>query len=272
MIPSGPARATTAPATAARGHLTVDDAYVAFGGIVALDGLSIDVPAGVITGVIGPNGSGKTTLIDVISGAQRPGRASIVLDGISVGPHGARLRARAGIARTFQHVRLFDSMTVLENALIGGTRVYQSGLTAAMLRLPRSRTEEARQRQAAVDILAIFGDRLLPRLDHPVGTLSYANRRRVEIARAIMLEPRVLLLDEPTAGMNPHESFELAEQIPGLLQRYGCSAVLVEHKVDIVVQLCKEVYVLDHGQLLAHGNPTTVQQDPKVQEAFLGVD
>lgn len=272
MMALDPARAAVTPEMAARGHLAIEDVHVAFGGIIALDGLSIDVPAGEITGVIGPNGSGKTTLINVISGVQRPGRAHIVLDGTPLTSQSARLRARSGIARTFQHVRLFDSMTVLENVLMGGTRNYRSGLAAAILRVPRSRTEEARQRQKGVDILATFGDRLLPRLDHPVGTLSYANRRRVEIGRALMLEPSVLLLDEPTAGMNPHESLELAEQVPGLLKRHGCSAVLVEHKVDIVVRLCKDVYVLDHGQLLAHGDPAAVQRDPRVQEAFLGVD
>lgn len=255
-----------------RGHLVVSDVEVRYGGLTALAGLSLEVAPGGVTGVIGPNGSGKSTLLNVVSGAQRADRGTLLLDGEPIHQLTARQRARAGVARTFQAIRLFDSMSVLDNVLLGGTRSYRTGYLASLLRTGTARRELAEQRAHALELLSVFGDRLLPRLDTPVGRLSYANRRRTELARALMLRPRLLLLDEPAAGMNPHESMELAAQLPRLTATCGCSVLLVEHKMEVVGELCARVYVLDHGVLLAAGAPDDVQRDPAVEEAFLGVE
>jgi ABC-type branched-subunit amino acid transport system ATPase component len=255
-----------------QGHLEVHDVTVSFGGLRALSELSIDIPPGQITGVIGPNGSGKTTLINVITGVQATDGGALHLDGQPIHGLSSRQRARAGIARTFQAGRLFESMSVLDNVMLGATRLYRTGLVSSVLRTPGARREWRRQREHAVSLLSFFGDRLVPRLHHKVGTLSYANRRRMEIARALMLRPRLLLLDEPTAGMNPHESWELAGLIPQLAASCNCSVLLVEHKMEVITALCARVHVLDHGVLLASGGPHEVSAHPAVEEAFLGVE
>lgn len=258
--------------TERRGELAVREVTVAYGGLRALAGLSLDVTAGEVTGVIGPNGSGKTTLINTITGVQQADAGTLHLDGRPLHRLSIKRRARAGVARTFQGVRLFESMSVLDNVMLGASRLFRSSLVSSVLRTPWSRREWAEQQEYAVGMLAHFGERLVPRLDHKVGTLSYANRRRVEIARALMLRPRLLLLDEPMAGMNPHESWELAEQLPRLTATCDCSVLLVEHKMEVITALCRTVYVLDHGELLATGDPRTVAADPAVEEAFLGVE
>lgn len=260
---------TATPTT--RGRLDVSGVSVSYGGLKALDALSLTVEPGTITGVIGPNGSGKSTLINVIGGATPAGGGSVTLDGAELLGRTIPERAEAGVARTFQSIRLFDSMTVIENVMLGATRNHRTGLLSSALHTRAARREEREQREKAVAVIATFGERLLPRLDHPVGTLSYANRRRTEISRALMLDPALLLLDEPMAGMNPHESWELAGQLPGLLASRNCSGLLVEHKMDIIISLCPTVYVLDHGVLLAQGQPRDVARIPAVEEAFLGV-
>lgn len=251
--------------------LTARDVVVRYGGLTALDGITVGVPQGEVVGVIGPNGSGKSTLINVIAGTTRPDSGEVVLAGETLDGHGPTSRARSRIGRTFQNVRLFDSMSVMDNVLLGATIRYKSTLAGSVLRSRKSRREEKEAKDHAVSILSVFGNRLVPRLKHPVGTLSYANRRRVEITRSLMMQPLIVLLDEPMAGMNPHESWELAEQLPGLLEQEQCSALMVEHKMDIISHLCKTVHVLDHGQEIVHGSPATVVEDARVQEAFLGV-
>ncbi|MDN4641051.1 ABC transporter ATP-binding protein [Agreia sp. PsM10] len=260
------------PTTSLRGDLAVRAATVRYGGLTALDAFDLRVRGGSITGVIGPNGSGKSTLINIVAGITPVDSGSVVFEGADVTGLTVPKRASIGIARTFQAIRLFDSMSVLENVLIGATRNYRSSLAASVFRTPRLKKDDEVQRELAMEILASFGNRLLPRLSHPVGTLSYANRRRVEITRAFMLQPSLLLLDEPMAGMNPHESWELAEQLPGLLRDRDCSALIVEHKMDIITHLCSDVYVLDHGVEIAHGSPRDVVKDPAVEEAFLGIE
>jgi branched-chain amino acid transport system permease protein len=263
--------AETGTVDARRGSLRLEGATVRYGGLTALDHIDITVEPGHITGVIGPNGSGKSTAINVIAGITPLADGRIIFEGRDIGKLSVPARADLGIARTFQAIRLFDSMNVIENVMLGATRRFDATLFGSVLRTPASRRLDAQFRKQALSILELFGNRLVPRLTHPVGTLSYANRRRVEIARALMLEPSLVLLDEPMAGMNPHESWQLAQQLPELLA-FKCSALLVEHKMDIVSALCPEVYVLDHGVTLAHGRPQDVVKDPAVEEAFLGVE
>jgi branched-chain amino acid transport system permease protein len=174
-----------------------------------------------------------------------------------------------GIARTFQNIRLFPNLTVLENIMIGMHAQLGTGAVGAVLRLPANRREEEEARERGLEILALFGNRLLPRADHPTASLSYANRRRTEIARALAARPRLLLLDEPTAGMNPAETLELADQIGGFNRR-GLTVLLIEHKLDVVAMLADNVVVLDHGEKIAEGPPDRVRGDEEVIRAYLG--
>jgi branched-chain amino acid transport system permease protein len=255
-----------------RGALRCEGIRLSYGGVLALDNLSLAVAPNSFVALIGPNGSGKTSMLNVISGVQRRALGQINLDGLRIEGLSLVARTRFGMARTFQTLRLFDSLTVLENVMCGAHRLYRHSAFMSCLHLPHVRREIAGFRAKAIELLAIYGDRLLPRLDHQVTTLSYANRRRVEIARAMMADPVILLLDEPAAGMNPSETEQLALHLRALAQRAGCSVLLVEHKMDFITELCSKVYVLDHGVCLAHGSPEKIRQDPMVMEAFLGVD
>jgi branched-chain amino acid transport system permease protein len=249
--------------------LDVRDVPVKFGGLVALDKVSIQLPAGGVVAVIGPNGSGKSTLFNVITGLTEESAGRIVLRGEDISrlkPH--RILAR-GVARTFQNIRLFSNLTVMDNVLIGQHARLRTGPFAAVLRLPATVAEEEGAREWARTILRVFGNRLTPRADQVVSGLSYANRRRTEIARALAARPKILLLDEPTAGMNPAESLELAEQISGL-KALGLTVLLIEHKLDVVTRLADRVYVLDHGEVIAQGTPDEVRNNPEVLRAYLG--
>jgi branched-chain amino acid transport system permease protein len=249
--------------------LEVSDLTVRFGGLVALRSVELSVPAQTVVAVIGPNGSGKSTLFNVVTGVVPAGRGSIRFAGGEIG----RLRPHAilerGIARTFQNIRLFPNLTVLENVMIGMHARLDTGPVGALLRLPANRREEAAAREHAREILALFGNRLLPRADHLAASLSYANRRRTEIARALATQPKLLLLDEPTAGMNPAETLELADQIQSL-NRHGLTILLIEHKLDVVAMLADRVIVLDHGEKIAEGPPEAVRRDEEVIRAYLG--
>jgi branched-chain amino acid transport system permease protein len=242
---------------------------VRFGGLVALNAVDITVPEGGVVAVIGPNGSGKSTLFNVITGLTPAAGGSIRLFGADVTGRPAHRILAAGAARTFQNIRLFPALSVIDNVLIGEHARLRTGPLGAVLRGKRSRIEEAQARADAERVLALFGDRLLSRLDAPVASLSYANRRRVEIARALASRPRILLLDEPTAGMNPTESAELAEQI-GVLHGLGLTILLIEHKLDVVTRLADKVIVLDHGEKLAEGTADEVRSDEAVLTAYLG--
>ena len=249
--------------------LEVSDLTVRFGGLVALRSVELSVPAQTVVAVIGPNGSGKSTLFNVVTGVVPAGRGSIRFAGEEIG----RLRPHAilerGIARTFQNIRLFPNLTVLENVMIGMHARLDTGPVGALLRLPANRREEAAAREHAREILSLFGNRLLPRADHLAASLSYANRRRTEIARALATQPKLLLLDEPTAGMNPAETLELADQIQSL-NRNGLTILLIEHKLDVVAMLADQVVVLDHGEKIAEGPPEAVRRDEEVIRAYLG--
>jgi branched-chain amino acid transport system ATP-binding protein len=243
-----------------------------FGGLACISDLDLHVDEGEIVSVIGPNGAGKTTLFNVITGVYRPDGGEILLDGeslVGLEPHEVTNR---GVARTFQTLRLFLNMSVRENVMAvqyGGTKatVFES-----MLRLPRARREEREIRQRAEEKLSFFGQRLVGyRWDQPAYSLSYANRRRLEIARAMATEPRILLLDEPAAGMNPVETQEITELI-GQLRKEGKYTILViEHDMHVVEGISDRVVALDHGVKIAEGSFDAVATDPRVVEAYLGL-
>lgn len=253
-------------------HLPALDAKnltVHFGGLVALNSVNLTVPPHTLIALIGPNGSGKSTLFNAIAGLTPIATGTIHLDGepiTGLGPHDILAR---GVARTFQNIRLFSNLSVMDNVLIGQHARLVSGPLAAIFRPPGTRAEERDARDNVIAILSMFGDRLLPVLDQPVCRLSYANRRRVEIARALASRPRVLLLDEPAAGMNPAETLQLAAQIEAL-RRLPLTILLIEHKFDLVTRLADHVIVLHHGEIIAEGKPAELRTDPRVRGAYLG--
>jgi len=256
-------------ATPPRNLLEVRGLTVRYGGLVALDAVDLVVPEGGVVAVIGPNGSGKSTLFNAITGLTRAQGGSILFDGREIRGLRPDRILRRGLARTFQNIRLFPMLSVLDNVLVGAHSRLRAGPLRAVLRLPATRGEEAAARERATRIVACFGNRLLPRLAQNVGALSYANRRRVEIARALASGPRLLLLDEPTAGMNPAETLELAEQIRAL-HLSALTILVIEHKLDVVVRLADAVVVLDHGVKLTEGPPAVVRRDERVLSAYFG--
>jgi branched-chain amino acid transport system permease protein len=249
--------------------LEISSVTVRFGGLTALNNVDIAVPNGGVVAVIGPNGSGKSTLFNAITGLVEADSGSIRFHGeeiMDLPPH--QILAK-GVARTFQNLRLFANLTVMENALIGQHARLTTGVLGAIIQPPGTRAEEKVAREWAMEVFSIFGNRLTPRIGQMVSGLSYANRRRIEIARALASRPRILLLDEPTAGMNPAETLELAEQIKSL-NTLGLTVLLIEHKLDVVTTLADTVYVLDHGEVIAHGTPAEVRRDDEVLRAYLG--
>ena len=239
-----------------------------FGGLTALNKVELVVPKGSVVAVIGPNGSGKSTLFNVITGLVQAEEGAIHFHGENIMGLPDYQILEKGIARTFQNLRLFANLTVMENALIGQHARMKTGTLAAILRPPGTKAEETGARVGDGDLLDL---RQPPDAARRAGRgrTSYANRRRIEIARALASRPRILLLDEPTAGMNPAETLELAEQIKSL-NGLGLTVLLIEHKLDVVTTLADTVYVLDHGEVIAHGRPDEVRRNEEVLRAYLG--
>jgi branched-chain amino acid transport system ATP-binding protein len=239
-----------------------------FGGLRALKQVSFEVPEKAIFGLIGPNGAGKTTLFNVITGVYRPDAGHILFDGVDIsGETPARIAGRC-VARTFQNIRLFRNMTVEENVMVAGHHLHQSSMLAAMLRTRSHAVDEARLSKRAHELLEIMG--LAKHAREEAGSLPYGSQRRLEIARALMLKPKLLLLDEPAAGMNSQEASELERQIRFLRDEMGLTIVLVEHNMAVVMSVCEVVHVVDHGETIAHGTPEHVKKDPAVLAAYLG--
>src|SRR3982075_2113118 len=252
-----------------------------FGGLTAVDDIDLDLAKGELVSIIGPNGAGKTTLFNLVTGLDRPDGGEVRLDGKAITGFSPERLAGSGLARTFQLGRVFGNLSVMENVLIGAHTRLRAVRPAVLLigpllelglalwRPASVKAEEEQLREEVRGILARFGERLLPRIDQPAYSLSYANRRRVEIARALALRPRLLLLDEPTAGMNPTETTEMQGLIAEL-KAEGMTILLIEHKLELVMRLSDRVIVMDEGKKIAEGAGEDVRKDAAVIEAYLG--
>ncbi len=244
----------------------------AFGGLTVVSDLDVHVAKGEIVSIIGPNGAGKTTLFNLITGIYRPDAGDILLDGgslVGLPPHEITKR---GVARTFQTLRLFLNMTVKENVMAVQYGRTRATVVESIFRLPRARREEREVNRVAEEKLAFFGQRLVGyRWEQPAYSLSYANRRRLEIARATATEPRILLLDEPAAGMNPVETHEMTELIGKLRGEGGYTILVIEHDMHVVEGISDRVVALDHGVKIAEGSFDAVATDARVVEAYLGL-
>lgn len=248
--------------------LAVDEVTVRFGGLVANDEVNLDVMPGEITALIGPNGAGKTTLFNVITGAQAPTSGKVTFAGQDITNLDRSQRARLGMARTFQNLSLVPSLTVLDNATVGLGRFRWAGLVSSMLLLPRAIHQDRLIRDIAKGALEFVG--MGDSLNRLTGDLPYGDRRRLELARALALEPQILLLDEPSAGMGPTETANLANTIRRARDELGVTVLLVEHDMSFVRTLAEFTTVLEFGRVIASGPTAQVLEDPRVAEAYLG--
>lgn len=247
--------------------LQIEQVSMRFGGVLALDDVSLNITPGHVHGLIGPNGAGKTTFFNVITGLYQAEQGRFLLDGVAYRPTQVHKVAQAGIARTFQNIRLFKGMTVLENVMVGRHVRTHNGLWAALTRHRRARDEERETRDTAQELLDYVG--IGQWADSPADSLSYGHQRRLEIARALATEPRLLALDEPAAGMNATEKLQLRS----LLERIrddGHTVLLIEHDVKLVMGICDRISVLDYGRVIAEGAPEVVRRHPAVIQAYLG--
>ena len=249
--------------------LEVTNLGIAFGGLQAVAQLDMKMEKGQLYGLIGPNGAGKTTVFNMLTGVYRPTEGDIILDGKNItGQQPAKIN-QEGIARTFQNIRLFDQMSVLDNVKIGLHNQVKYSMWTGIFRLPGFREKERQMNKQAMQLLKIFD--LDKEADLPASSLPYGKQRKLEIARALATNPKLLLLDEPAAGMNPQETLELAQFIREIRTNFHKTILLIEHHMDLVMDIADRIYVLDFGQLIAQGTPDEIQNNERVIDAYLGV-
>lgn len=254
--------------------LKIDNVTMRFGGVIAANNFNANIEKGQIVGLIGPNGAGKTTIFNVVTGVYKPTEGQVIFktddkEQVISGMRPDEI-AKLGICRTFQNIRLFKDMSVLDNVFIGNHLRIKSNVFSSILRVPGYRKEEKEMLEKSLYLLDRVG--LLEEKDEKANSLPYGKQRRLEIARALATDPKLLLLDEPAAGMNPQESNELMDFILNIKDEFDLTVFLIEHHMDLVMGICENILVLDHGELIAEGDPEAIQNNQRVIEAYLGVE
>ncbi len=250
--------------------LEVRNLGISFGGLQAVSGLDLTIDSGHLYGLIGPNGAGKTTAFNMLTGMYRPTEGTITFDGVNITGKDPEYISKAGIARTFQNIRLFSAMSVLDNVKVGMHNRVTYGMFDGVFRTKKYHRREQEMNEKAISLLKVFG--IGDKADYAASQLPYGQQRKLEICRALASDPKLLLLDEPAAGMNPNETAELMETVRKVRDEFGIAILLIEHDMKFVMGICEDITVLEYGKIIAHGDPDTVANDPEVIKAYLGGD